>query len=194
MQLKLKNNGDTIVEVLIAVAVLMVVITGGYSIATRSLNGARIAQERSEATMLAQGQLEAINQRVGQAESLSVLANGSVPTLPTSVNRGSFIGVDESSTPPQDKSDFTGAPFNLDSGMIYSYGFCVNPVDGHSGEDTPTSTPCTVGLYKIKVTTKLEPISSDKKYIVYNVNISWDKSGGGATEQINLVGRFVIKI
>lgn len=183
-----KNNGDTIVEVLIAVAVLMVVITGGYSIATRSLNGARIAQERSEATMLAQGQLEAINQRVNQAESLNVLANGSVPDIATTANRGSFIGVVD---PVTNESQFTGSPLKLDSNMIWDDGFCVNPADGTSkASDDPV---CTIGLYKIKVTTKLETISGSKNYLVYNVNISWDKSGGGATEKINLVGRFVVE-
>ena len=185
MQLN-KSNGDTIVEVLIAVAVLMVVITGGYSIATRSLNGARIAQERSEATMLAQGQLEAINQRVNQAKTLATLANGYLPSGTLDV-RGSFIGI----TPPQDKNDFTGLRLGITEGQVYGDGFCVNPADGTSkASDDPV---CTIGYYKIKVTTKLETISGSKKYLVYTVNISWDKSGGGATEQINLVGRFVVE-
>lgn len=187
MRLKLKNNGDTIVEVLIAVAVLMVVITGGYSIATRSLNGARIAQERSEATMLAQGQLEAIYQRVNQAKSLVILANGYLPGGNLNV-RGSFIGiVDPDST---ERGDFNSAGI-LDVD-IYDNGFCVNPADGTS--KASAESVCSIGLYKIKVTTELDDISTGKKYLIYNVNVSWDKSGGGATEQINLVGRYVIEV
>ncbi len=64
----IKNQrGDTIIEVMIALSVLMVIIVGGYSIATRSLNGVRIAQERSEASKIAEGQLEAINERIAAA-------------------------------------------------------------------------------------------------------------------------------
>ncbi len=187
MRLKLKNNGDTIVEVLIAVAVLMVVITGGYSIATRSLNGARIAQERSEATMLAQGQLEAVYQRVNQAKTLAILANGNLPGGTLNA-RGSFIGVED----PLDKDQFTASPLSLDSSKIWDDGFCVDPADGTS--KASAESVCSIGLYKIKVTTELDDISAGKKYLIYNVNVSWDKSGGGATEQINLVGRYVIEV
>lgn len=192
MRLKLKNNGDTIVEVLIAVAVLMVVITGGYSIATRSLNGARIAQERSEATMLAQGQLEAIYQRVNQAKSLLILVNGYLPGGNLDV-RGSFVGVEDSF----DEVQFTDPPLSLDSSKIWDNGFCVTSGGadpGHS-KDSNSASDCTVGLYKIKITTKIEDIGGPKKYLIYNVNVSWDKSGGGTTkEEINLVGRFVVEV
>lgn len=189
MRLKIKNNGDTIVEVLIAVAVLMVVITGGYSIATRSLNGARISQERSEATMIAQGQLEAVYQRVSQAGNLVTLANGTIPG--NLALRGSFIGVATSA----DKATFTG----VDPDKIYENGFCVDDNGASKGlaDATDSAGGCAVGsgLYKIKITTKMEDIDTSKKYLIYNVNVNWDKAGGGTSkEEVNLVGRYVIQL
>lgn len=65
------QSGTTIVELLISVAVLGAVLVGGYSIATRSLNGVQVAKERTEALRLAEGQIEQIRGRVVKARSIS---------------------------------------------------------------------------------------------------------------------------
>jgi len=54
------QNGDTIVEVLLAIAVVSVVLAGAYASVTRSLNSARVSQERSEAVKFVEGQLESL--------------------------------------------------------------------------------------------------------------------------------------
>lgn len=54
------QGGDTIIEVIIALAVLAITIAGAYGIASRSLKAGRQAQERDEATKLAESQLENI--------------------------------------------------------------------------------------------------------------------------------------
>lgn len=56
--LKLNSYGDTIVEVLIVLAVLGSALGISYATANRSLLGARQAQERSEALGYVQGQIE----------------------------------------------------------------------------------------------------------------------------------------
>ncbi len=56
--LKLKERGDTIVEVMVCVAILGAILGGAYTIATRSLRSAQIAHERSEALKLVEGQIE----------------------------------------------------------------------------------------------------------------------------------------
>lgn len=58
MRLKLNYRGDTIVEVLLAIAVVSAVLGGAYISARSSLNATRMAQERSEATKYAEQQLE----------------------------------------------------------------------------------------------------------------------------------------
>ena len=180
----INNKGDTIVEVLIALAVLMVIIAGGYSIATRSLNGARIAQERSEATMIAQGQLEAINQRVDQAVTLGNLSSGDSPGGIPAVNRGNFLGGD---------SDLTVGSSPPRKFTPLKPGFCVN----NSGKavNSDTDAACIInGLYNIKITTKATGMgTSGLSNLQYTVTISWDKSGGGTQETLQLVGRYVIK-
>lgn len=54
------STGDTIVEVLIAIAVVGAVLGGAFSATRRSLAGARISQERGEAVKLVEGQVESL--------------------------------------------------------------------------------------------------------------------------------------
>ncbi len=60
IRLRSNNKGDTIVEVLISLAVLGMVIGGAYSIVNAALRNSRQAQERAEATKLAESQVETI--------------------------------------------------------------------------------------------------------------------------------------
>lgn len=60
MRLFNHNSGDTIVEVFIAIAVLSLVLGGAYSIAGKSLNNVRQAQEHSTALKIAEVQIEQI--------------------------------------------------------------------------------------------------------------------------------------
>lgn len=52
------QKGDTIIEVLIAMAVISVVLSGAYVLATRSLRGTQVAQMRTQGLKIAQGQTE----------------------------------------------------------------------------------------------------------------------------------------
>src|SRR4030095_15717644 len=54
----LGSAGDTIVEVLLAVAIVSTVLAGAYVATSRSLANSRQAQERSEAAKFVEGQLE----------------------------------------------------------------------------------------------------------------------------------------
>jgi len=59
----LSDSGDTIVEVLIAIAVAAFAIGTSYAIASRSLNQAITARERNEATNIIQNQINALKLR-----------------------------------------------------------------------------------------------------------------------------------
>lgn len=54
------ERGDTIVEVLIAIAVISTILGGAFIMTNRSLQGTRDAQERVNATKLVEGQIEQI--------------------------------------------------------------------------------------------------------------------------------------
>lgn len=58
--IKLNQIGDTIIEVMLAMAVIGMTIGGAYGIANRSLRAAQVAQERGEALKVAESQLEII--------------------------------------------------------------------------------------------------------------------------------------
>lgn len=55
-----RQRGDTIVEVLIAIAVITLVLGGAYVTTNRSLQATRAAQERVNALKLAESQMEQI--------------------------------------------------------------------------------------------------------------------------------------
>lgn len=97
-RLRTNTHGDTIVEVMIAVAVLALIIGSGYAIASRSLKGAKQAQEHAEGLKIAEGQVEKLKARVVNnnndifsqprgfcmdANGAPVLNNGTAPTPAT---------------------------------------------------------------------------------------------------------------
>jgi Tfp pilus assembly protein PilV len=69
---KLTQKGDTIVEVLIAVAVVSAVLVGAFTIANRSSVQIRAAQERSEAQKLASSAIESLKARTTAANALAL--------------------------------------------------------------------------------------------------------------------------
>ena len=59
---RLTSRGDTIVEVLLAIAAVSMVLGGAFVTANKSLNGNRQAQERGEVTKLLESQLEQLKE------------------------------------------------------------------------------------------------------------------------------------
>ncbi len=78
MSLKLKQRGDTIVEVLIATAVVSLVLTGAMAISNSSLKRIRGAQERSEAQAYAQSTVELLDGYTGQITRNCLYIDGGV--------------------------------------------------------------------------------------------------------------------
>lgn len=76
VSVKLKQTGDTIIEVLIAMTVASSVLGISYATANRNLLITRASQERSEAARLIQGQIE----------SLRYVNNTAPLTLPSAAN------------------------------------------------------------------------------------------------------------
>jgi len=77
---KLGRRGDTIVEVMIVLAVLGMALSIGYATASRSLSNTRQAQENSEATAIVQSQIEALRKLSGEpATSPGFIFDKTVP-------------------------------------------------------------------------------------------------------------------
>jgi prepilin-type N-terminal cleavage/methylation domain-containing protein len=86
-----KQNGDTIVEVMISMAVIAVVLVAAYITTDHSLNSSEAATEREDATMLAQSQFE-IMSNASSTELGSAPAKFCFPTatsLPIDITSGS---------------------------------------------------------------------------------------------------------
>jgi prepilin-type N-terminal cleavage/methylation domain-containing protein len=77
----LNQRGDTIIEVMVVLAVLGMAIGISYATANRSLLNVRQAQENSIATKLAQSQVEALS---------SLAANNTDPTIDIFNQTGTF--------------------------------------------------------------------------------------------------------
>lgn len=73
---RLASSGDTIIEVMIVLAVLGLAIGLAYSTAHRSLLDARQAQENSEATQMVQSQIEALRTMTQSAAPNNIFQGG----------------------------------------------------------------------------------------------------------------------
>jgi len=78
--LVLKQAGDTIVEVLVVLAVVGSALSISYAIANHSLVGVRQSHEHSEALQLVQGQLEELRAYVASNSSQIINASAVVGT------------------------------------------------------------------------------------------------------------------
>ena len=95
MSIKLKQRGDTIVEVLIATAVVSIVLTGAMAISNNSLKQIRAAQERSEAQAYAQSTVESLDQfmsdnpTAGQDQDFCIEVKDNKPSVKVVSNEAS---------------------------------------------------------------------------------------------------------
>lgn len=65
-----RERGDTLVEVLIAIAVVSLILGGAYTTTNRSLQATRASEERSVALKLAESQIEQIKGLVSSTPSV----------------------------------------------------------------------------------------------------------------------------
>ena len=87
LRLRRHQNGDTIVEVLIALVVISVVLVGAYVSSNKSFNNSRQAEERGQALKYLEGQLEQL--KAGSLTGATVFStanycfapNGTLTTL-----------------------------------------------------------------------------------------------------------------
>jgi type II secretory pathway pseudopilin PulG len=99
----LRQRGDTIVEVLIAISIISFLITGAFSITRQSLANERQAQELGEALELTQSQIESLKDYLNTNTSPSqtfCIYNDAVVVLPTGgISAGSDCALNTSGIP-----------------------------------------------------------------------------------------------
>lgn len=215
MRKQLNNSfGDTIIEVMLALAVLGAIIGGGYSVATRSLNGVRVSQERSEATQIAEGQIEALKATYSGAKNITDIITddylGDEEAIFTDPNAAIPLGINVN-----DPEVFAYYNNTVPGGLI-DIGFCyqkldgkikryIAPVDKTDLQDTAYPVECKFGdsdLYHVYIDIDFDvlvdnssnPLSSlpDVTQLTYNVSVRWDRSGGGEQQNLVLSDRVVL--
>lgn len=90
--IKLNQSGDTIIEVLLSIAILSMVLSVAYSLSNRSAQTTRQAQERAEALKLTEGQMERLRVYIGSGRPWadnSCLDNNNNLITPCSTTFGS---------------------------------------------------------------------------------------------------------
>lgn len=160
-----KQHGDTIVEVMIATAIISLVLAVSYATSSRALADIRQSQEHSEAMQIAQGQLEQLRALAGTGPQVFTyskafcLNNGlhdaTNPTQPvypfSAVNSG--IGVDNLSTYTTDAT--TGCSFN--NGINYNTAI-----------------------------ERQDPLSASRSDYVFSVHVRWENIRGNGNDEVIL--------
>jgi hypothetical protein len=91
---RLGTRGDTIVEVLLAIAVASTVLGGAYVSSKNSLSGTRRSQERGEALKLLSGQIERLKEGAKDTSGINVFTGASpfcIITVTTPTVRQSLV-------------------------------------------------------------------------------------------------------
>jgi type II secretory pathway pseudopilin PulG len=113
---RLKQTGDTIVEVLIAMAVISLVLAGAFTTANRSSHNVRQAQERSEAIKYSEQQLEQLKALVKSNPS-AVFSLTTQTTLFCTSSTG-LVPFTTGTLPARDSDTFSIYPANCKAGNI----------------------------------------------------------------------------
>lgn len=152
-KLRLADSGDTIVEVLIALAILTLVLGGAYYTASQSYRNDLSAQEHTEALTVAQTQIENLR-------TYGDTFNNSTSCL--KVAGGSLSAV--------------GSPSTTNCWMS---GGSTNVYYGNSGQSNCLAGDNTSYCYNVQIS-NLGPVSISTTIVyTYRVSVNWHALGGG---------------
>lgn len=160
----LRQAGDTIVEVLIAITVASTILTGAFVSARHSLTGTRQSQERVEALKVAEEQLEKLRE---------ISANpGNYFTNSSAMYNATCI---DTSSPPMVHTlapIYSASSENFGNGAAHPAA-CIRSSSG-------------VMYYPV---IQRSAVSGGYTFIVI---VHWDKVGGGSVEELTLAYRLYI--
>jgi type II secretory pathway pseudopilin PulG len=142
----LGQRGDTIVEVLMAIAVIGAVLGGAFVTTNKSLQATRDAQERGDATKLVESQIEQLKQLV--AQDSSAIFGSSAPTSGFCVYQGATQLISSTKC----DVDSTGAPSSTEPVYHLSIArstnaFTITNTWAHVGSGTTNNVTMSYKLY-----------------------------------------------
>lgn len=152
------QSGDTIVEVLLSIAIVSLILGAAYVSANQSIKNVRRSQERIEATKVAEGQAEMLKAAIVSDNAISGLttsfclryAGGASP-----ISRTNFPAA------------FSTVPANSTSDALVNYpDYCKQDPNGGV-------------IYHLSIT-------KDPTLDAYNIRARWAKYGGTGIEEVNI--------
>lgn len=163
LTLRQKQTGDTIVEVLIAMAVIASMMAGAFVSTRRSSSGMRQSQERVEGLKVAEEQIE----------RLKVLADkDAVPLKDASASN--YFCIDFSGN----RQESGGSLQPLDTDSFSSANYYINADPNKTCPRQPAG-----GV------TYYPAIVRDLSTNTFKVYVRWARAGGGGNEQVTIVYR-----
>jgi prepilin-type N-terminal cleavage/methylation domain-containing protein len=170
----MKQRGDTLIEVMIALAIVSSVIGMSYATASRALRTGRAAQERTEALKLVEGQIEILK---ATAPNYAVPATNIFSAGPLAVTNPSFC------------VDSAGVLYNEKVTPALAADLELDPLlSSVSASGVPTGAEvyhkkCALGQdarYKISIIRAGDPPGQS----TFAIRARWERVGGGKDEVV----------
>ena len=174
-----RQRGDTLIEVMIALAIVATVISISYATASRALRTGQAAQERTEALKLAEGQIETL--KSAAAAPLTKVFGTSGPSSPT--DPSFCVGINSAVTGGVYTEQLTAskaADINLDnlqSGTIPS-ALPAGPEYDDAHCALGAGKRYKVSVVRIDVNNPIGPTIES----TFIVRVRWERIGGGKDE------------
>lgn len=171
MHLKFSPRGDTMVEVLICIAIAGLVIAGSYALSSHSLQEGVSATEHTEANKLAEGQVEALKLREKSSTTTWTAAYPNGFNIPS----GNYFCLDTTAN-----SEF------LADGVTRNPAWLPQKNGSNPQDLTGYNSTCAVNSkYYLSMSTNGDATNGQ----VYLVVVYWEPIGGGPLNQSQLYYR-----
>lgn len=156
----LNSCGETIVEVLISLAVLALVLAGAFAVVNQSTRGVRQAQEHSEALKIAENQLEYLRVAATDSGTTTIFNQTNYFCMTQGDNDGINDAINPSGTIVGTSFSFPALNSTTDKGLIYR-------------------APCTQdnGSYIYSFAIDRYTVVANSQY-VFDVHVRWDSVSG----------------
>lgn len=180
-KLRSHQKGDTIVEVLICIAILGFVLSASYTLTTRNQAVSQKSQERSQAVSLAESQLERLRSFIKENGNAAKATSDHFCLVPDVIDPLDATYVpDASGSKPVALSGLTG-PFDKPQVSLTEDGKTEYPGDFPTGCVVDDRYDIAIWKPAVARDTTINA-SLDADLNVYAITVRWDRLGGDRDE------------
>jgi type II secretory pathway pseudopilin PulG len=161
-----QQEGDTLVEVVIATVIIGVILFSAYNLSTKAFQLGQSAKERSQATQVLQEQAEALR---------SLRDSETWAAFQSSITAGNI---------PQSDGYRIFHVEKVASGGITKWE--IKPNSSVDGFNPQTNNPNISNFYRVKILGRFTPSEISSEKFEAKIHIQWERFGGGPIEQSDL--------